>query len=291
MKKIFFGLFALLAGLFLFSSQAFAQTATLRISPHAGDNTTIFHYSITDFADEDGSLRSGTVYLQIVDNGVRIAPDMQINVVNGNADGPLPENILSALRGEVGGKTYQAQLFLIEQGGVNIHLASAAFELQPIGVVGELCGEYQGSCCQKGDVFFCLTTNLTPEVPPGGGSCTCVDEEYEKYLEESGGGATCQLSGGAKGINTAIGCIPFQDPNAFIGFFLKWAIGIGGGIAFLLILYAGFTIMTSSGNPDRLKSGQQLLTSAVAGLIMLIFSIFILRIIGVDILKIPGFGG
>ena len=40
----------------------------------------------------------------------------------------------------------------------------------------------------------------------------------------------------------------------------------------------------------ELKSGQQLLTSAVAGLIMLIFSIFILRIIGVDILKIPGFG-
>ena len=93
------------------------------------------------------------------------------------------------------------------------------------------------------------------------------------------------------GIQTAIGCVFFDNPNVFVGFFLRWAIGIGGGIAFLLILYAGFTIMTSSGNPDRLKSGQALLTSAIAGLIMLIFSIFILRIIGVDILKIPGFGG
>lgn len=88
------------------------------------------------------------------------------------------------------------------------------------------------------------------------------------------------------GINTAIGCIPINDTNAFIGFILRWAIGIGGGIAFLLIVYAAFMIMTSRGNPERLKAGQELLTSAIAGLIMLIFSIFILRVIGVNILGI-----
>ena len=88
------------------------------------------------------------------------------------------------------------------------------------------------------------------------------------------------------GINTAIGCIPINDTNAFIGFILRWAIGVGGGIAFLLIVYAAFMIMTSQGNPERLKAGQELLTSAIAGLIMLIFSVFILRVIGVDILGI-----
>lgn len=88
-------------------------------------------------------------------------------------------------------------------------------------------------------------------------------------------------------INTAIGCIPFSNPTEFSAFILKWAIGIGGGIAFLLIAYAGIMITTSSGNPDRLKAGQELLTSAISGLIMLVFSIFILRIIGVDILGIP----
>jgi len=88
-------------------------------------------------------------------------------------------------------------------------------------------------------------------------------------------------------INTAIGCIPvLSNTNDFISFVLKWAIGIGGGIAFLLIVYASFMITTSSGNPDRLKAGQELLTSAIAGLIMLIFSIFILRIIGINILGI-----
>lgn len=94
-----------------------------------------------------------------------------------------------------------------------------------------------------------------------------------------------------KSLDTAIGCIPFEDTNAFVGFLLRWAIGIGGGIAFLLILYAGFMIMTSTGNPDRLKAGRELLTSAITGLLLLIFSVFVLRIIGVEILQIPGFGG
>lgn len=96
---------------------------------------------------------------------------------------------------------------------------------------------------------------------------------------------TCEVNG-QTGIETAIGCIPITDTTAFIGFILRWAIGVGGGIAFLLIVYSAFMIMTSSGNPERLKAGQELLTSAIAGLIMLIFSVFILRVIGVNILGI-----
>jgi hypothetical protein len=96
---------------------------------------------------------------------------------------------------------------------------------------------------------------------------------------------------GGKSINSAIGCIPILDTKeAFLGFILKWAVGIGGGIAFLLIIYAGFMIMTSAGNPERLKAGQELLTSAISGLILLIFSVVILKIIGVDILGLDKFG-
>jgi hypothetical protein len=92
-------------------------------------------------------------------------------------------------------------------------------------------------------------------------------------------------------IDTAIGCVPWQNQSALIAFFLRWAIGIGGGIAFLLILYAGFMGMTSAGNPERIKAAQELLISAISGLLLLIFSIFILRFIGVDLLRIPGFEG
>lgn len=91
-------------------------------------------------------------------------------------------------------------------------------------------------------------------------------------------------------LNTAIGCIPVFDQSEFLSFILRWGVGVGGGIAFALMLYAGFIIMTGSGNPERLKAGQELLTSAIAGLILLIFSVFILRFIGIDILGLDAFG-
>ena len=93
------------------------------------------------------------------------------------------------------------------------------------------------------------------------------------------------------GIDTAIGCIPIGTEDSLFGFILGWAIGIAGGVAFLLILYAGFMITTSSGDPKKLQAGRELLTSAIAGLLLLIFSVFILKLIGVDILGIPEFGG
>lgn len=100
-----------------------------------------------------------------------------------------------------------------------------------------------------------------------------------------------ELCDGDSGINTAIGCIHvLSGPEAFLGDILKWSVGIGGGIAFLLIVYAGFMVMTSAGDPERLKAGQELLTSAISGLILLIFSIFILKFIGIDILGLNKFG-
>ncbi len=89
-------------------------------------------------------------------------------------------------------------------------------------------------------------------------------------------------------VKTALGCIP-TDPSAFIGFILTIGIGLAGGIAFLLILFGGFQILTSAGNPEQLNAGKELVSSAIAGLLLIIFSVFILRIIGVDILGIPGF--
>lgn len=91
------------------------------------------------------------------------------------------------------------------------------------------------------------------------------------------------------GIKTAIGCIPVLGDSSgkeFMTFVLRWAVGVGGGIAFLLILYAGFMTMTSAGNPERLKAGQELLTSAISGLILLILSVFVLNFIGINILGI-----
>jgi len=93
---------------------------------------------------------------------------------------------------------------------------------------------------------------------------------------------------GSKGIKTALGCIPYE-PVSLIGWVLRWAIGVGGGIAFLLMAFASYQLMTSAGNPERLKAGQEMFVSAGAGLLFIIFSVFLLQLIGADILQIPGF--
>jgi len=88
---------------------------------------------------------------------------------------------------------------------------------------------------------------------------------------------------------TALGCIP-NDPRDFVAWLLARAIGIGGGIAFLLMIWGGFQVITAAGDPDRLNAGKEIISSAIAGLLLIIFSLFLLQLIGVKILEIPGFG-
>lgn len=170
--------------------------------------------------------------------------------------------------------------------------AIAIFLPKEVSAQSCLSGGKNGTCSSSANCDSSTSTWVNIGYSPvnvclgSGGGC-CVPKT-------TGGGSqqqspTCSTKG-KTGIDTAIGCIPISDTNAFMGFILGWAIGIGGGIAFLLIVVAGFQIMTSTGNPERLKAGQELLTSAIAGLIMIIFSVFILQIIGVTILKLPGFG-
>lgn len=144
---------------------------------------------------------------------------------------------------------------------------------------------YGAMCVKDGtDPYHnnCITTGR-----PGQGQ-TCCDGSF---LNTNG---KCEIYNALcedVGIKTALGCIPvLSSTDDFLGVVLKFAVGIGGGIAFALMLYAGFMIMTASGNPERIKAGQELLTSAVAGLILLVFSVFILRFIGVDILGLNQFG-
>lgn len=97
-----------------------------------------------------------------------------------------------------------------------------------------------------------------------------------------------QLCAGDTGIDTAIGCIPvFTTPEGTAAFFIKWGLGVGGGIAFLLILFGGFQIMSSQGVPDKVKAGKELITASISGLLLLIFSVFLLEFIGYNILGLP----
>ncbi len=145
------------------------------------------------------------------------------------------------------------------------------------------CGGIGKTCCPAGNAAGAASCSQNGSTCQAG---TCSQPS-------SGGGGqtqqmtvvdTCSATGGGAGIPTAIGCIPIGDITALTTFVMRWLLGIGGGIAFLMILVAGFQIMTSSGDAKRLVTGQELLTSAVAGLVLIVFSIFVLRLIGVNIL-------
>lgn len=96
------------------------------------------------------------------------------------------------------------------------------------------------------------------------------------------------MCNGKNGIQTAIGCIS-TDPTAFISKLLSFSIGIGGGIAFILLLLSGLKMQMSMGNPEKINEARELIESAITGLLLIIFSVFILKVIGVNVLSIPGF--
>ena len=90
---------------------------------------------------------------------------------------------------------------------------------------------------------------------------------------------------GGNGVKTGLGCLS-TNPQILVNTILPWAIGIGSGIAFLLGLYGALMIVISAGDPEKMQAGKEMITSAVSGLLIIIFAVFILKFIGVDILQL-----
>jgi hypothetical protein len=151
-----------------------------------------------------------------------------------------------------------------------------------------------GPCDPEGnsehDYLLCVIDDQT-----GLTKCICTDDELLRYTGgvkqkifcDDRGNPTHDPSSGK--LYTAIGCIPVENQVELVRFILRWAMGIAGGIALLLIVYAGFLITTSQGIPQRLQAGKELLTATLAGVVLILFSVYILYFIGYDILGISSF--
>jgi len=136
-------------------------------------------------------------------------------------------------------------------------------------------------------------TNVNNDGSPidddGDGLPNCLDPEcfsHEDCEAETGlpaGSLECDV-----GTPTALGGIP-SEPICLARWVLQYGILAGGGIAFLLSLWGGLTIILAAGNPEKINEGKQIITSAVSGLLIIILSVFLLRFFGLDILQIPGF--
>lgn len=88
---------------------------------------------------------------------------------------------------------------------------------------------------------------------------------------------------------TAIGCLSTKS-DLFVKSILSIVFGVAGGIAFLAVLAGTFIVLTSAGDPDKLQNGKDIITSSIFGILLILFSVFLLRLVGLEILAIPGFG-
>ena len=149
--------------------------------------------------------------------------------------------------------------------------------LTPTNAIAANCGTMGGVCqinfgaCSQGMAIpntYCL---------PG---FQCCPQSYMPAIK-------C-TSNGQEGVNTALGCVVVNTGNDLITTVLRLATGLGGGLALALILYGVFIVTTSAGMPDKLKAGGEIITSAVIGLIFILLSIFLVNLIGINILGIPG---
>jgi hypothetical protein len=91
-----------------------------------------------------------------------------------------------------------------------------------------------------------------------------------------------------KQINTALGCMKV-DPSGFTSQLLGFLAGIAGAISLVIMLIATIQIMSGGDNAESVKKGKELFTGAVTGLLFIIFSVTLLKIIAGDIINLPGF--
>jgi len=101
-----------------------------------------------------------------------------------------------------------------------------------------------------------------------------------KVYAQSLGSALSDGLGGLEGGN-------IQNENELIDQIVKIAVPLAVICVVVLVVYAGYMLMSSQGNPDKLKEGKEILTNAIIGFLVVLLSVGILLIIsntlGLDI--------
>jgi hypothetical protein len=147
------------------------------------------------------------------------------------------------------------------------------------------------ACSDDEFAYASVTDCKNPQAyPPSGYECCLLKSttplfDMEIFCDGEGNPTTNPASGK---IYTAIGCIPVRTNSAFLVAITAWAVRIAAGIAFIMIVVAGFLTMTAGGDPQKVQAARELLTAVITGLLLILLSGFLLRTIGVDLLGIPG---
>ncbi len=141
---------------------------------------------------------------------------------------------------------------------------------------GQNCGSLNKSECYL-DSSYCSWDNNS-------NGCVKIGQSSTNNSNSSN---TSSGSSSNSCVDTALGCVPYTI-QGFSTWLMNILFGIAGGISFLLMIYGFILVATSSGDDKKLQGAKETITSAVTGLLVSIFALFIFRLIAVDILHIPG---
>ncbi len=257
-----------------------ASCTDFKVTPNSGQSDTVFTFTANCSPD-------GSYHLLITDPNRDYTSLSQIIEVQ---NGQFSTVVSGATEGQ-----YQAQLVFI----VDV-LAQTNFTVNP--------GGQSPTCCSvnSSDKNFC--SNVQSKITQG--SCNPVPSNTEACpencpaidLRTTCGGNDVWVCAGtssippylcapngtqkAEGVNTAIGCVPITKIEDTTSFLLVRGAQLAGGISFLFMLGGAFQLITSHGDPEKLISGKNMITSAIGGLVLLIFCVFLLKLIGIDILGV-----
>ncbi len=190
----------------------------------------------------------------------------------------------------------------INIGGFGVYAEEKCVDLpSPTPITSPPSGSSGGECCPGGYSYEPYATGKNKCLGPDGKyeddlctptqTCARYKDTWTCFDITPPPPSDCgvEVAGIKYGVNTAIGCIDTR-PDKLISLSIKLGIGIGSGIAFLLILFGSYKITVSQGQPEAINSGKETITSAIIGLVFIVLSISILQILGFDILGLGSFG-
>lgn len=76
------------------------------------------------------------------------------------------------------------------------------------------------------------------------------------------------------------------DISSFVTALLNLAIPLSVVCVVVLLVFAGYQLMTSAGNPDKLKESKEVITNAIIGFLVVLMSVAILLLIS-NIFDLP----
>lgn len=155
--------------------------------------------------------------------------------------------------------------------------------------------ELNSLCLAGGEADFLTDQNGTVTgcqcVPQIGEAASQVIEDRMcgKYFEtttsnEESEKNKCIKCAQSFGYWSSIGCVPLNISQFVSGFVLNIGIGIGGLAALLCLIINSLRLQMSRGDSAKLQKVRENVTSCILGLVLILFSIVILRLADISIL-------